>query len=152
MKKPTIATMWLVGLAVILVGGAVASIATVMWLAHVVNVTADGSTYQPDSFFWTTVAFWWTAAIVAAAGIAIQVAAWVGAVMNTQRLADKAWFHALLWFGIAGIATSPIFGLGALLWWGVTIAYMIAGPDAVLGPSLSARSLASTPTTLAPTS
>lgn len=129
MKKATVVKTWLSGLAVLLAAGAVASIATVAWLGHVAGVTADGSSYQPDSFFWTTVVIWWAAGLAAVAGIAIQVAAWIGAVMNTHRLADKTWFNVLLWLGIVGIVTSPVFGLGAVLWWVVTITYMIAGPD-----------------------
>ncbi|HSR26045.1 MAG TPA: hypothetical protein VLW53_21000, partial [Candidatus Eisenbacteria bacterium] len=112
MKKATVVKTWLSGLAVLLAAGAVASIATVAWLGHVAGITADGSSYQPDGFFWTTVVIWWAAGLAAVAGIAIQVAAWIGAVMNTHRLADKTWFNVMLWLGIVGIVTSPVFGLG----------------------------------------
>ena len=56
---------------------------------------------------------------------------------NTHRLADKKWFHVLLWGGLAGylmvLATLGIFWptdvLGGLITWGVMIPYVIAGPD-----------------------
>lgn len=129
MAKPTITKTWLAGLVVILVGAAIAGVATLVWLAHVVSVTQNGADYVADGFFWTTVGFWWTGGLVATAGVILQVAAWIGAMLNTYRFAAKAWFHVLLWFGIVGILTSPLFGLGAVAWMGAMITYMIAGPD-----------------------
>jgi hypothetical protein len=141
MTKPTIVKLWLAGLVVMLVGGAIAGIATLVWLTHVASVTQNGAQYVADNFFWSTVGFWWTAGIVATAGVVIQVAAWIGAVLKTHRLADRTWFNVLLWVGIVGILTSPLFGLGAVIWMGVMIAYMIAGPDVTTAPG----ALAATP-------
>jgi hypothetical protein len=151
MKKRTIAVTWLVGLALVLVGGIVAVVATAAWLAHVTSVTADGSAYQADSFFWTTVVVWWSAGIVATAGILTQLVAWVGSVMNTHRFADKTWFNVLLWVGILGIVTSPLFGLGAVIWYAVTIAYMVGGPDST-APQPSVATPTAPPARLAATS
>jgi hypothetical protein len=152
MTKPTITKTWLVGLVVVLAGGAIGAIATGVWLAHVINVTGNGANYVPDNFFWTTVAFWSASGIVAVAGILVQVAAWIGAVVNTHRLADKTWFNLLLWVGAIGILTSPIFGVGAMAWWGVTIAYLIGGPDGIAVQQLQTAMPAAPPTKLAPTS
>jgi hypothetical protein len=63
------------------------------------------------------------------AGLVIQLAAWIAAVLNTHRLADPKWFQALLWGGIAGMLATPLFGLGALVLAGVMMAYLVAGPD-----------------------
>jgi hypothetical protein len=62
------------------------------------------------------------------AGLVIQLVAWIAAVLNTHRLADPTWFHVLLWGGIAGIIFTPA-GLGALAFWSVMMAYLVAGPD-----------------------
>ena len=151
MSKPMIAKTWLAGWVVVLAAGAVAGTATLVWLAHVMSVTGNGSSYQPDSSFWTAVGFWWGGGLAAIGGILIQVAAWIGAMMNTQRLADKAWFNVLLWVGIVGLLTSPIFGLGALIWSGVMIAYLIAGPDGMAVQPVPTTTPAAPPTKLAPT-
>jgi hypothetical protein len=152
MTKPTITKTWLVGLAVVLAGSFVAGIATVVWLAHVINVTGNGANYVPDNLFWTTVAFWWGTGVVVVAGILVQMAAWIGAVVNSHRLVDKTWFNLLLWIGAIGILTSPLFGLGAMVWWGVTIAYMIAAPDGMTVQQLPTATPVASPTKLAPTS
>lgn len=152
MTKPTIIKTWLAGLVVMLVGGAIAGIATLVWLTHVSSVTQNGAPYVADSSFWTAVGFWWTGGIVAIVGVVIQVAAWIGAVLNTHRLPDLTWFNLLLWVGIVGMVTSPLFGVGAVVWGGVMIAYMIAGPDATSAQSAPTATPAAPPSTLAPTS
>lgn len=149
MTKRTIAKTWLVGLLIILAGGVVSGVSTGVWLVNVVTVTGNGSKYMPDNFFWTSMAFVWSGGIIAAGGIIVQLAAWVGAVLNSHHLANKAWFNVLLWVGILGIGTSPLFGLGGLIWWGVTIAYLIGGPD---GMVVQKSQTAPTATTLVATS
>jgi hypothetical protein len=62
-------------------------------------------------------------------GLIAQLVAWIAALLNTHQLADPKWFHALLWGGIAGIVATPLFGLGELAFWGVMMAYLVAGPD-----------------------
>jgi hypothetical protein len=152
MAKRTIIKVWLAGLLVICAGAVVSGVSLAVWLAHVVNVTSNGSNYVPDTFFWSAMAFIWAGGIIAVGGVVAQVVAWIGALMNTQRLADKMWFNALLWVGIVGLVTSPLFGLGALIWWGVTIAYLIGGPDATAAQQPRTATSVAPPTTLAPTS
>jgi hypothetical protein len=41
----------------------------------------------------------------------------------------KMWFKGIIWVGIVRIVTSSLFGLGGLIWWGVTVAYLIGGSD-----------------------
>ena len=49
--------------------------------------------------------------------------AWIGALLNTARIADKVWFVLLLVLGLFS------FGFIAM------IAYVIAGPDGTLEPT-----------------
>jgi hypothetical protein len=57
------------------------------------------------------------ASIVILAGSVAAIASWIGALLNTARLADKTWFIVLLVLGLAS------FG------WLAMIAYVFAGPD-----------------------
>src|SRR5664279_1873411 len=57
--------------------------------------------------------------------------AWCAAVLNARLLPDRRWYSALLWGGIAGILTTPLLGLGVLLFGSVMTAYLVAGPDGV---------------------
>jgi hypothetical protein len=63
------------------------------------------------------------------AGVIALAAAWWGAIFNTHQVADRSWFNALLWSGIASVVTAPLFGIGAVVGFGVLIAYVLAGPD-----------------------
>jgi hypothetical protein len=69
--------------------------------------------------------------IAVVGGIAAQFIAWIGAVLNTHKLENKTWFNLMLWGGIVGLVIFLLFGLGVLFWWGVMIAYLIAGPDGI---------------------
>jgi hypothetical protein len=63
------------------------------------------------------------------AGATAMTAAWWGGIFNTHLLTDRSWFKVLLWSGIIGVVTAPLFGVGALIGFGVLIAYVLAGPD-----------------------
>jgi hypothetical protein len=56
-------------------------------------------------------------AVAIAAGALAAIASWIGALLNTVKLADKTWFVALLVLGL--------FSLG----WVAMAAYVLAGPD-----------------------
>jgi hypothetical protein len=71
----------------------------------------------PEPFAWSMVAVAAFGGLVFVAGVVAQLVAWIGAVLNTVQLEDKAWFAVLLITGLLGI------GLVAM------IAYAIAGPD-----------------------
>jgi hypothetical protein len=73
-------------------------------------------------------------------------------VLNTYRFAAKTWFHVLLWVGIVGLLTSPLFGLGALVWMGAMITYMIAGPDSTTVLAAPIATATRPPTAVATTS
>jgi hypothetical protein len=66
-------------------------------------------------------------------------------------LEDRRWFNALLWGGIVGIVTMPLFGLGALIWGNVMIAYLVGGPDGMAGEPPEVATPAVPPKTLVPT-
>jgi hypothetical protein len=79
-------------------------------------------------------------------GVIALVVAWVKALMNLRRLGDTMWFKAVLWRGIAGIVTMPVFGLGAFLLGSVLAANLLAGPD---GLAEGVRSTTLSKTTIA---
>jgi hypothetical protein len=68
---------------------------------------------------------------VVAVGFTIAWAAWWGAIFNTRQLADKTWFHRLLWGGVAAAVTTALFGFGALVLAVVLFAYWRSAPDAM---------------------
>jgi hypothetical protein len=72
---------------------------------------------EADPFAWSMVAVAMFGFVVAMAAGVAQLVAWIGAILNTAQLHDKAWFVLLLVTGLLGI------GLVAM------IAYAIAGPD-----------------------
>lgn len=153
MRKPTITRIWLIGMAVFVAGLIVAGIATGMMLAnggsYVQAPSGNGYDFVPrtDSYFWTTVGFIIAGGVIALVGIAAQLVAWVGALVNTYPLRDKTWFYVLLAGGLVGLA----FGLTHVA---VMIAYVIAGPDglALTEPQLPmGEPPTSLPTTLART-
>jgi hypothetical protein len=90
-----------------------------------------------NSYFWTTLSFAVIGSLVVAAGLVVQLVAWVGALVNTYRLADKLWFVVLLVGGLLGISFIPV-------GWAVMIAYIIAQP----AESTHARTLPDAPITL----
>ncbi len=155
MKKHAITIWWLIGAGVMVVGGLLALFSSLALASHIGALTNNFQpdvTFVPDSYFWTLVSFILLGGFAVFAGIIVQFVAWIGAVVNTNRLADKTWFNVLLWCGIVGIVLGPFFGLGALLWWGLMIAYLVGGPDGMAGePMLLRPTMPEPPKTLAPT-
>lgn len=68
-------------------------------------------------FGWTMLGFAVVAVLGMLAAVTVQFIAWVGAVLNTAQLPDKAWFVVVLAGGLVS--------LGFL----ATLAYVIAGPN-----------------------
>ena len=147
MTKRTITTWWLIGAIVLIVGGILALFSSLALVPHIQDLSANfQSNFVPDSYFWTLISLVILGGIAVLGGMVVQFVAWIGAVINTNRLVDKTWFNILLWVGIAGMV------LGALVWWGLMIAYIVGGPD---GRAVEPMWLRTTPTeppkTLAPT-
>jgi hypothetical protein len=108
--------------------GSVLAIAGGLFLTVVASLLAfaNGSLVYngPDVVGVNESAFGWAMITVAVVGILAmaggaigQFVAWIGAVLNTARLDDKAWFAVLLLLGLFS------FGFVAML------VYVIAGPD-----------------------
>ena len=154
MTKRTITIMWLVGIGVMIVGGLL-SIFTALALASHIGAFAANfqfSNYVPDSTFGALVSLIVLGGIAVLGGIVVQFVAWIGAVINTNRLVDKTWFNVLLWCGVAGIVLNFFGGFGALLGWGLMIVYLVGGPDGMaVEPMMLRTTPVEPPRTLAPT-
>ena len=150
MTKSTLTRTWLAGLVALAVGLIVAAFSIGLMLAYGGTFTAaasgNGYNFVPsfDGFFWTMVGLLITGVSMTAVGGLVQLAAWIGTLVNTYRLEDKTWFAAVLAGGLLGLA----FGL---LGFAAMVAYLIAGPDgmAVRHPQIQAP--AGRPSTFAPT-
>ena len=155
MTKRIITIWWLIGTGVLVVGGLLALFSSLALASHIGAFTGDlqpGVNYIPDGTFWGLVSLILLGGFAFLAGMVIQFVAWIGAVTNTNRLMDKTWFNILLWCGIVGIVLGPFFGLGALLWWGLMIAYLVGGPDGTaVEPMMFKTTPAEPPRPLAPT-
>ncbi|HET8909341.1 MAG TPA: hypothetical protein VFN11_20485 [Ktedonobacterales bacterium] len=128
MTKATITRMWIAGLIVLVAGLLVGGISVGLMLAFggtfTPAVSGNGQEFVPrlDGFFWTTVGFTVVGFTIAVVGGIIQLAAWIGALVNTYQIEDKAWFIGLLIGGLLGLG-SGIIGFAAM------VAYLVAGPD-----------------------
>ena len=140
-----------------MVGGGLLALFTGLALAsHIGALTNNfqsGATYVPDSTFWTLVSFAILGAIAVLGGIVTQFVAWIGAVINTNHLADKTWFNILLWCGVAAIVLNLLSGLGTIAGWVLMIVYLVGGPDGMAVEPMMLRPTAPVepPRTLAPT-
>jgi hypothetical protein len=128
MARTTITRMWIVGLVILVAGLLVGGISLGLMLTFGGHYTpapsGNGSDFVPvlNGFFWTTVGVMIVGFTVAAAGGIVQLAAWIGALVNTYQLEDKAWFIVLLAGGLLGLA----FGL---IGFATMVAYLVAGPN-----------------------
>lgn len=76
-------------------------------------------------------------------GITLEVVAWAGALDQTRTANDGSWFTMLLWGGVFGLVTVPVFGVGLLLFAGLIAAFVLTRPDEI------ARSVAPSKRTVA---
>lgn len=95
---------------------------------------------------WPSLALITVGASITVAGLIAETVSWWGAIFNAHRLADHTWFNVLLWSGIVGAVTMPIFGLGALVVASVGIVYFAAAPDATQTQQPQATPPTTTPT------
>ena len=154
MTKRTITNLWLIGVGVMIVGGLLALFCSLALASHIgaFTVNYQYNNYVPDSTFWALVSFIILGGIAVLGGIVVQFVAWIGAILNTNRLVDKTWFNVLLWCGIGGIVLSLLSGLGALVGWVLMIVYLVSGPDGMaVEPMLLRATPTEPPKTLAPT-
>lgn len=147
MAKSTIVRTWFGGLIALAAGLLLAAVSTGLMLEYGGTFTpaASGNGYDfvpsLNGFFWLTVGGIVAAGALAAIGGIAQLVAWVGALLNTYHLADKAWFAVLLVGGLLGFVMG-IVGLVAMAVW------VLAGPDGEANEKLPSQRA---PATLAPT-
>jgi len=131
MSKRTIAQWWIWGLAAFLPAGVLIPSSAVALAMHLEQFPAEsGAALAADRYAMTMATLIGVGALSAVGGVIAQFVSWIEALRNTRRLPDPRWYNALLWGGIAGIATTPLFGLGALILGSAMLAYLVAGPDA----------------------
>jgi hypothetical protein len=123
MTKSVITRWWIWGLIAMMPAGILIPSSSLALAAHNEGVS--------DGYSQTMVGLIVVGGLFALGSVTALLVAWVKAVLNTRRLADPRWFNALLWGGIAGLLTMPLFGLGALVLGSVMTAYLVAGPDGV---------------------
>jgi hypothetical protein len=151
MRKSTVTRTWLGGLVLLAVGLLAAGVSIGLMLAYGGSFTkaATGNAYDfvPsfDSLFWTTIGIMVAGFAVAAIGGLVQLAAWIGALVNTYQLPDKTWFVVVLAGGLLGLAFGLV-GFAAM------VAYLIAGPDDMAAGQPRNLAPASRPSMLAPSS
>jgi hypothetical protein len=146
MSKFTITRIWIAGLialaAGLIVGGAGLGLLLAYGGHFAPALNGSGYDFIPtiNGYFWAMISLMVVGFAVAAAGGVTQLAAWIGALVNTYQLADKAWFTVLLATGLLGL------GFGLVGFAGM-VAYVIAGPDgmAVEQPRLPLTPAQSTP-------
>lgn len=130
MNKPTITKVWLTGLVGLALGLCVGGLGLGLMLAYGGHYTpaptGNGYDFTPvvGPFFWMTVGVMIMGFTLAAAGAIAQLAAWIGALVNTYQIEDKVWFFALLAGGLLGL------GFG-LIQFAAMVAYLVAGPDGI---------------------
>ena len=118
MSKGTITRLFGAGIAAVVVGIAIRIAAVVAGLANgaVALGGPQGVALNGDALAWSIAALV-TASLLISVGTVAAIAAWVGALLNTFRLEDKAWFAVLLVLGLLSLG------------WVAVIAYVFAGPD-----------------------
>jgi hypothetical protein len=133
MTKSTITRWWIWGLVAMVPAGILIPSSALALAAQ--NKGVSGG------YGWTMAGLIVVGGLCALAGAAALLTAWVKAVLGTRQLADPRWFKALLWGGITGLVTMPLFGLGALVLGAVMTAYLVAGPDqaAAARPAVPAK-------------
>jgi hypothetical protein len=117
------------GSVIAVIAGAILAFAAV-WIAYAngafVMNGPDVVGIQSTPFAWAIVGLAVVACLAMMAGFIGGLVSWIGALLNTAQLEDKAWFIVLLVLGLFS------FGLVAM------IAYLIVGPDGTKQPAARA--------------
>src|SRR5450756_2101665 len=125
MAKRKISQWWLAGLAAMFPAGVLIPSSA---LALAARQGGDG---VRDGYGRAMLALIVLGGLCALGSVVALLVAWCAAVLNARLLPDRRWYSALLWDGIAGILTTPLLGLGVLIFGSVMTAYLVAGPDGV---------------------
>lgn len=70
-----------------------------------------------------------SAVVFTLTGVILGLVAWWRAVGLTAAQGLASWHRALLWGGVTGIVTVPVFGVGILFLGSVVAAYLVCGPE-----------------------
>jgi hypothetical protein len=118
MSKSSITRLFAGAIAAVVVGFTIgiAGVAAALANGAVVIRGSEVVTLNGGPFAWAIAALI-VASLVLAAGTLAAIASWAGALLNTYRLDDKAWFVVLLVTGLVSLG------------WVAMIAYVFAGPD-----------------------
>lgn len=128
MRKSTITRTWIAGLVTFAAGIVVALLGVFVMLVFGGTFTQIAGTsnydYTPslDGTFWSGIAVIVVGGLGIIVGGVVQVAAWIGALVNSYQLPDKAWFIVMLLGGLFGLGFAPL-GLAAM------VAYVVAAPE-----------------------
>lgn len=128
MTKSTVTRTWVGGLAVFAAGIVASIVGVSLMLAYggVFTQVAGTNNYDftpnLDGFFWTAVAIIVVGGLITLVGSIVQLAAWIGGLVNSYLLPSKGWFAVLLLGGVLSLGFAPI-GFAAML------AYVVAAPD-----------------------
>jgi hypothetical protein len=122
MTKPTIVKLFIGGVVAVVAGIIAAVFGGLSAFASggFVMSGPDVVGFNPTAYLWVFVGVAVIGAFAIIGGFAAGLVAWIGALINTSYLEDKAWFTLLLVLGLLS------FGFIAM------IAYAIAGPDGTL--------------------
>jgi hypothetical protein len=111
---------------VLVVAGAAGSLAIVIWALANGAIALGGAqfvTVHAGPIAGAIVGLL-VASLLAVLGTLAAVITWAGALLNTARLDDKAWFIALLVLGLISLG------------WVALIAYVLYGPDSTRPPAV----------------
>lgn len=129
MSKSLITKTWIAGLAVFAAGILLAIVGVFLMLAYggtftQISTSPNNYDFTPNlnGFFWTTVGLIVTGGVIALIGSVVQLAAWIGGLVNSYALPDKNWFLILLIGGLGSLFFAPL-GFAAM------VAYVIGAPD-----------------------
>src|SRR5689334_1775025 len=95
MRKSAIGQVWVGGLAAIAAGLVAIVVGTILMLAYGrTHGGPSGHDFVPTlkAFFWWMVGLISAGVLLGAAGVIVQIVAWVGALINIFALLDKTWF------------------------------------------------------------
>jgi hypothetical protein len=127
MSKPAITRLFKVAVAFV-VAGAVSGTAVVIWALANGAVAIGGPQFMTVNAgpFAGAIVGLIIASLLTGIGTVAAVVSWAGALLNTARLEDKAWFTALLVSGLVSLG------------WVAMIAYVLRGPDSAQAAEASA--------------
>jgi hypothetical protein len=119
MSKPTITRFFVGGIVAVVAGFVIAIMAVIgAWSGNVLTMDGpDVTGIRQSPYAATMLALLVVGGVAMIGGAVAGLVSWIGALLNTAQLEDKAWFVVLLVLGLFS------FGFVAM------IAYVIAGPD-----------------------